>query len=78
ATDRPHVFKAYGGYTFSWFGKNTNRTTVSAFTTIQSGTPITTIYTLYAVTTAILNGRGDLGRTETFTQTDFSVNHRYK
>ena len=44
----------------------------------QSGTPQTTIYTLYAVTSAILNGRGDLGRTEMFTETDFSVNHRYK
>jgi hypothetical protein len=78
ATDRPHVFKAYGGYGFNWFGNNTNRTTVSAFTTIQSGTPLTTIYTLYAVTTAILNERGDLGRTEMFTETDLSISHRYK
>ena len=78
ATDRPHVFKAYGGYSFNWFGNNTNRTTVSAFTTVQSGTPITTMYTLYAVTSAILNGRGDLGRTEMFSETDFSVSHRYK
>jgi hypothetical protein len=78
ATDRPHAFKAYGGYGFDWFGSSSNRTTVSAFTTIQSGTPLTTIYTTYAVTTAILNGRGDLGRTEMFTETDFSVSHRYK
>lgn len=78
ATDRPHVFKAYGGYSFAWFGRNTNRTTVSAFTTFQSGTPITTIYNLYNLGTTILNGRGDLGRTEMFSQTDFSINHRYK
>jgi Carboxypeptidase regulatory-like domain/TonB-dependent Receptor Plug Domain/TonB dependent receptor-like, beta-barrel len=78
ATDRPHVFKAYGGYSFDWLGSKTNRTTFSGFTSIQSGTPLTTIYTLYAVTTAILNGRGDLGRTEMFTQTDLSINHRYK
>lgn len=78
ATDRPHVFKAYGGYSFNWGGHDTNRTTVSAFTSVQSGTPLTTIYTLYAVTTAILNERGDLGRTEKFTETDLSVSHRYK
>ena len=78
ATDRPHVFKAYGGYSFNWGGGAINRTTVSAFTTIQSGTPLTTIYNLYALGTTILNKRGDLGRTETFTETDFSVNHRYK
>lgn len=76
ATDRPHVFKAYGGYSHDW--SPVNRTTIAAFTTLQSGTPLTTIYTLYAVTTAILNGRGDLGRTENFYETDLSVNHRYK
>ena len=78
ATDRPHVVKAYGGYSFNWYGKNINRTTVSAFTTIQSGSPLTTIYNLYSLGTTILNGRGDLGRTEKFTETDLSVNHRYK
>ncbi|MGQ0540729.1 MAG: carboxypeptidase regulatory-like domain-containing protein [Blastocatellia bacterium] len=78
ATDRPHVVKAYGGYTFDWRGNSNNATTVSAFTTFQSGSPLTTIYTNYAVTTAILFGRGDLGRTEMFTETDFSVSHRYK
>jgi Outer membrane receptor for ferrienterochelin and colicins len=76
ATDRPHVFKAYGGYGHNW--NASNRTTFSAFTTIQSGTPLTTFYTLYSVTTAILHGRGDMGRTEMFTETDFSINHRYK
>jgi hypothetical protein len=78
ATDRPHVFKAYGGYSFNWFGNNLNRTTVSAFTTIQSGTPLTTIYNLYSLGTTVLNGRGDLGRTEMFTETDFAISHRYK
>ena len=78
ATDRPNVFKAYGGYSWDWMGSATNRTTFSAFTTIQSGTPRTTIYDLYQLGTTILNSRGDLGRTEKFTETDFSVNHRYK
>jgi hypothetical protein len=76
ATDRTHVFKAYGGYTHDW--SRSNATTVSAFTTWQSGTPLTTQYTLYAVTSALLNSRGDLGRTEAFTETDLSINHRYR
>lgn len=78
ATDRPHVFKAFGGYSFDWFGNNANNTEVSAFTSVQSGSPITTFYQLYSVTTALLNDRGDLGRTELFTETDLAVRHRYK
>ncbi|MGI8543708.1 MAG: carboxypeptidase regulatory-like domain-containing protein [Aridibacter sp.] len=77
-TDRPHVFKAYGGYSFDWAGNGINTTNFSAFTTIQSGTPLTTNYSLYSVASAILYGRGDLGRTEMFTETDFSVSHIYK
>lgn len=76
ATDRPHVFKAYGGYTFRW--NSVNQTNVSAFTTIQSGTPLTTVYSLYGQTTSNLFGRGDLGRTEMFSETDLFVSHRYK
>lgn len=78
ATDRPHVFKAYGGYSFNWNSNGNNRTSVSAFTAIQSGTPLTTIYSLYSVANSILFERGDLGRTETFTKTDLFVGHRYK
>lgn len=78
ATDRPHVFKAYGGYSFGWWGRSAHRTNISAFTVIESGTPLTTIYDLYQLGTTILNGRGDLGRTEMFTQTDLSVSHSYK
>jgi hypothetical protein len=78
ATDRPHVFKAYGGYNFKWFGSKTNQTDFSFFTTVQSGTPLTTTYQFYSVTSAILYNRGDLGRTHMFTATDFLVTHRYK
>ncbi|NJM53088.1 MAG: hypothetical protein HC846_06655 [Blastocatellia bacterium] len=78
ATDRPHVFKAYGGYSFNWWGNSSHRTNVSAFTVIESGTPLTTIYDLYSLGTTILNGRGDLGRTEMFTETDLSISHTYK
>ena len=78
ATDRPHVFKAFGGYNFNWSDNKTNVTTVSAYTSIQSGTPLTTVISLYSLSPFILNGRGDLGRTEMFTETDFSISHRYK
>jgi Carboxypeptidase regulatory-like domain/TonB-dependent Receptor Plug Domain len=77
ATDRPHVFNFYGAYTYGWLGKNTNESTVSLFTTAQSGTPVTTTVEL-AGNEVILNGRGDLGRTPTFTRSDMAFNHRYK
>ncbi|HXG64028.1 MAG TPA: TonB-dependent receptor [Blastocatellia bacterium] len=77
ATDRPHVFKAFGGYTFNWFGSGNNATDISFFTTAQSGTPLTTFFSFYNVTT-ILNGRGDLGRTEAFTQTDVALSHKVR
>lgn len=77
ATDRPHVFKAFAGYNFDWMGSKTNRTDFSFFTTFQSGTPLTTQYTFYSAT-AILFGRGDLGRTESFTETDLLITHNYK
>src|SRR6266542_2853424 len=77
ATDRPHVFNAYGAYDFNWFGKfKGNGTRFSMFQTIQSGSPQTSFYTFRAA--AILYGRGNLGRTPAFSQTDFAVTHRYK
>jgi hypothetical protein len=81
-TDRPHSFKFYGGYSLNWnerFGFMRNSTTdFSLFTTIQSGTPLTTRFVLFNIDNMILNGRGDLGRTETFTQSDFAIHHRYR
>ncbi len=78
ATDRPHVFKAYGGYFWDWSGDGTNRTAVTGFTTFQSGSPITSIYSLYNVTSSILYGRGDLGRTGMFSESDLQISHTYK
>jgi hypothetical protein len=75
-TDRPHVFKFYGAYTQEWNGSNT--TEFSGFTTAQSGSPLTTIISLYSLTPAVVYGQGDLGRTEAFTQTDFAVRHKYR
>ncbi|REJ78889.1 MAG: hypothetical protein DWQ47_05445 [Acidobacteria bacterium] len=71
--DRPHVLKAFGGYTF-YFGR-TNQLQLSGFTTAQSGTPLTTFYTLYGLETSVLYERGDLGRTEAFTETDFRISY---
>lgn len=76
-TDRPHVFKSYGGYVWDWFGSKTNSTTASYFTTVQSGTPITTFIDVES-SFIPLTRRGDLGRTPTFTQTDLNLTHRYK
>jgi hypothetical protein len=75
-TDRPHVVKAYGAYEIPW--TSTNSTELSGFTTFQSGTPLTTRYTLFGVGGQILNERGDMGRTEMFSQTDLGVRHRYR
>jgi hypothetical protein len=78
-TDRPHVFNIYGAYIFDWFGSRTNSTELSAFQTITSGTPqTTTIYGASTVTPQIFLGRGDLGRSPTFSQTDFNLTHRYR
>jgi hypothetical protein len=78
-TDRPHVFNIYGAYIFDWMGSKTNSTELSAFQTITSGTPMTTsIFGQSSVTPQIFYHRGDLGRSPTYSQTDFNVTHRYR
>lgn len=78
-TDRPHVFNIYGAYIFNWFGSKANTTELSLFQTVTSGLPMTTyIFGQSSVTPQIFYHRGNLGRTPTFTQTDFNVTHRYK
>ena len=78
-TDRPHVFNIYGAYIFDWAGSKSNSTEFSAFQTVTSGTPQTTrIFLVSTVTPAIFLKRGDLGRSPTYSQTDFNVTHRYK
>lgn len=76
ATDRPHSFRVSGAYTYNW--SSTNATELSGFTIAQSGTPVTTRFTLYGIAGQILNGRGDLGRTDAFTQTDLGLRHKYR
>jgi hypothetical protein len=77
ATDRPHVFKASGTYSFDWFRTNATSTDVSFFTTYQSGTPITTFVNVFGLLIPETR-RGDLGRTEAFTQTDLNLIQRYR
>lgn len=76
ATDRPHVFNALGAYVFDWMGNKSNESTVSFFTTFESGTPVTSTVGFY--TTSIFLKRGDLGRTPFFTQTDLAFSHKIK
>ena len=82
ATDRPHVFKAFGSYTLDWKnffghqidGSGTNSTEFGASFIGMSGTPLSTRIQLYGAYT-FLTERGDLGRTPLFTQTDFQMTH---
>jgi hypothetical protein len=82
ATDRPHVFKFAGAFSLDWnrrFGFGANNTTeFQTFFTAQSGTPVTSVADVAGYDTIVLNKRGDLGRTEKFTQTDFAVRHRLR
>lgn len=72
-TDRPHTFKAYASYRFNYWNMSTD---IGGSQLIYSGTPVTTrVETLFAEHIAF--GRGDLGRTEAFTQTDLLVTHRW-
>lgn len=76
-TDRPHSFKFFGAYTLD-YGQSNNSTEISGFTTLQSGSPQTSRVDLLDVTTVALFGRGDLGRTQAFTQTDLALRHKYR
>ena len=68
-TDRPHQFKAQFIYGFDW------GTSVGLNQRIASGTPVSTEYTVSPQLPFFPYGRGDLGRTPTFTQTDLLVSH---
>jgi len=77
-TDRPHYVKFSGNYAFDWFGSKTNSTDFNAFYQVGSGTPVTTRVRYNTVSQIIATKRGDLGRTAAFSQTDFSVSHKYR
>jgi hypothetical protein len=69
----------YGAYIYDWFKSRTHSTELSGFQTITSGQPQTsTIYGASTVTPQIFLGRGDLGRSAVYSQTDFNITHRYR
>jgi hypothetical protein len=72
ATDRPHVFKLFGNYSFPW------GTQLGGFFLAESGTPVSTKVETVNQIPVIVNSRGDLGRTPVFTQTDLVVAHEVK
>jgi hypothetical protein len=77
ATDRRHVFKAYGGYEFDRWRSTGHTDDFSFFYQAMQGTPQTTFVTVVATSIPLIK-RGDLGRTPAFTQTDVSWTHHYK
>lgn len=81
-TDRPHALKFAGAYSLNYndrfgFG-GSNTTEFQVFSTVQSGTPLTTVIDILGIDTIPLTRRGDLGRTDRFSETDFAIRHRYR
>jgi Carboxypeptidase regulatory-like domain/TonB-dependent Receptor Plug Domain len=71
-TDRPHVLKLYGAKQFK-FG-----TEIGGFFRIMSGTPLSTQVVTINDIPVYVNGRGDMGRTDVFNQTDLMIAHEIK
>jgi hypothetical protein len=74
STDRPHTFKFFGGYTLKSF---LGHTTISPNFVVYSGTPLTTQVNVVTTTPAYPYGRGDLGRTPIFCNTDLNLMHEF-
>jgi hypothetical protein len=72
ATDRPHQFKFFGNYLLN---TRAGATTLSLSQVAFSGTPLSSEVTF--IVPAFYNGRGDLGRTPVYTQTDLLLAHRF-
>ena len=72
ATDRPHVLKLYGSYTFK-FG-----TELGGFFYAGSGTPMSTFVNTSQNAPVFVNGRGDMGRTPVWNKTDLQIAHEIK
>lgn len=69
-TDRPHSFTFFGNYDLNWKAGVTN---FSLSQVAYSGTPLTSEATV--TVPVFYNGRGDLGRSDAFTQTDILISH---
>ncbi|HEX6974940.1 MAG TPA: TonB-dependent receptor, partial [Vicinamibacterales bacterium] len=70
-TDRPHEFKAQVTYNMPW------GTNLGVQYYLASGTPLQTQETVKGVPVYIY-GRGDMGRTPVFSQTDLNVSHMFR
>jgi carboxypeptidase family protein/TonB-dependent receptor-like protein len=72
-TDRPHTFKFFGAYTLK---TRLGSTTFSPYFQMYSGTPMTTeAQVIDTQGWVFMNGRGDLGRSPFFFQTDANIMH---
>src|SRR6185503_1327656 len=72
ATDRPHQLKFFGNYLLN---TRAGATTFSLSQVAYSGTPLSSEVTF--IVPVFFNGRGDLGRTPVYTQTDVLLAHRF-
>jgi hypothetical protein len=69
ATDRTHVFKLKGGYSFPW------GTEIGGFVFSGSGTPLTTKVMTTNFLPVFVEGRGNLGRTPALSYADILLAH---
>jgi hypothetical protein len=74
ATDRPHALKFYGAYDLK---TKLGTTTFGPTFMVMSGTPLTTEVDVISSTPVYVNGRGDLGRTPMYSNTDFLISHEF-
>ncbi len=74
ATDRPNTFTFFAGHDMRWKGGITN---IGINQAIFSGTPLST-QVEYISAPTFPQGRGDLGRTPAYIQTDLSAKHTFK
>lgn len=74
-TDRPHTFKFFGAYSLN---SKLGSTTLSPNIMLYSGTPLTTEAAVLSTVPAAPYGRGDLGRTPVFLNTDLNAIHNFK
>jgi hypothetical protein len=71
-TDRPHYLKVQATYDLPW------GTNVGVFQQVSSGGPLSTSINLLGYSPTFVNGRGDLGRLPTHSQTDLYIQHDFK
>jgi hypothetical protein len=74
ATDRPNTFTFFASHDIKWLGGATN---IGINQFAFSGTPLST-QVIYISAPTFPGGRGDLGRTPWFIQTDLTAKHTFK